>query len=137
MKDINLSEINDFFCSTFAGSDALHIPLNIDNVINLLPFASKLISSKYETHIRTGIITSKNILKMFAERITSAKKVTITGGVDMAREERLKKYDNIIEFFEQIYQNSHLIKLSKKSSGSEVNIHTNIFRMLSFLLKFY
>lgn len=124
MKDINLSEINDFFSSTFISSSEMNkIPLTIDNILIIIPFAIKLISSKYESHNKTGLHTSFNILKMFHERITNAKKVIFSGGVDMAREDRMKKYDVIIDYYEQIYKNQNLIKISKKSNEVRDNFH--------------
>jgi len=118
MKDISLSEINDFFNSTFVTTIEMNkIPLTIDNVITLMPFSIKLISSKYDSHNKTGICTAFNVLKVFYERITSAKKVILSGGIDMAREDRMKKYDIIIELYEQIYKNSNLIKICKKTTS--------------------
>ena len=41
-------------------------------------------------------------------------------GVDLAREERLKKCDQIIEQFEICYNSSHLAKLTKKNDQEVV-----------------
>ena len=114
MQDINLSEINDFFNSTLVPPEMVKLPLTIDHVLVIIPFAVKLIGSKYEPHIKTGIMTAYNILKMFYERITSAKKVIFSGGVDMAREDRMKKYDVIIDNYEHIYKDLSVIIKSKK-----------------------
>lgn len=118
MKDLSVS--NDFFNYSLIKNDINKVPLTLDNVISILPHIASLISSKYEVYIKNGVKSSWNILKCFSHRIVSMKNVPITGGVDLAREERLKKCDQIIEQFEKILTSHNIEKILKKQNNDDV-----------------
>jgi len=71
--------------------------LNYDNIAYLVPVATNLVNSKYETHILTGLFTILNILKQFGEPMIQIKTVPVGRGVDLAREQRIEKVDACID----------------------------------------
>jgi len=68
--------------------------------------------------------TAANILKCFSERIISVKNVNLTNAVDLAREERLKKCDSIIEMYEKISDISSITKIKSKQNNDDVKYST-------------
>ena len=73
--------------------------LNYENIAQILPHCISLVNSKYETHILAGLKATQNILKTFGPQIIQIKTVPISGGVDLAREERVKKCEACIDQF--------------------------------------
>jgi len=116
----------DVFNATFADGFSLN-SLTLDHAIVILPLALSLVKAKYESYIKTGIRTMENIFKKFSEGIKSAKTVPVFAGVDLAREERLKKGDQCIEVFKQIFEDVTMKKISDKSSevGKLAKRHLN------------
>ena len=79
--------------------------LNYDNIAQILPHAINLVNSKYETHILAGLKTSLNIMKVWgAEMIKIKCFQPVGGGVDLAREDRVKKVDTCIDQFMAFYK---------------------------------
>lgn len=71
--------------------------LNYENIAQIMPHANNLVNSKYETHILAGLKSTLNILKHWAPEIIKMKTIAIGGGVDLAREDRLKKVDACLD----------------------------------------
>ena len=62
-------------------------------------------NSKYETHILAGLKTSLNIIKVWGSEMIKIKCFQpVGGGVDLSREERVKKVDTCIDFFMTLYK---------------------------------
>jgi hypothetical protein len=58
-----------------------------------------MIDSKYETHNKCGLNSAYNVLLAFQKTIIEIKMSAAMGGVDLAREDRIKNCDNVIETF--------------------------------------
>lgn len=86
----------DVLSATFAKNQRLDL-LNYDNIAAIMPHATTLVNSKYETHILTGLRTALHILKQYADPMIAIKTTPVGRGVDLAREERLSKVDNCVE----------------------------------------
>lgn len=80
-----------------------------------MPHATNLINSKYETHILAGLKTSLNIIKLWGPEMIKIKTVVVSGGVDISREERVKKVDNCIDQFMALYKSKGFQKSLKRS----------------------
>ncbi len=52
----------DLLNYTFAENQKIE-SLNYDNIAQILPHATNLVNSKYETHLLAGLKTSYNIIK--------------------------------------------------------------------------
>lgn len=96
MNDITV--VNDVLNNTFAKNLRVEM-LNYENVTQLLPHTMQLVNSKYETHILAGLRSTLNILSHFAPQIIQLKTIPVGRGVDLAREERIRKCDACIEQF--------------------------------------
>lgn len=62
-----------------------------------MPHCRTLIESKYESHILAGLKATFNIVSHFGPEILKIKTVPVGLGVDLAREERIKKCDVCID----------------------------------------
>jgi len=58
--------VNDFISDTFALNQKLDL-LNMENTPAILAHCLKLINSKYESHVNTGIKAYNNIFKVFQD----------------------------------------------------------------------
>lgn len=97
------SVVMDVLNNTFAEGQKIDM-LNFGDVANILHHANSLINSKYESHIMAGLKTTINIMKSFGQQMIQIKTVPVGGGVDLAREERIKKCDVCIENLHSIYK---------------------------------
>mmetsp|Transcript_13029 Transcript_13029/g.20213 ORF Transcript_13029/g.20213 Transcript_13029/m.20213 type:complete len:189 (+) Transcript_13029:1077-1643(+) len=88
----------DFLNSTFAKNKRLDL-LNFDKIVLLMPYVQEMIDSKYETHNVAGLKSALNILRGFSQSIIDIKRTAVMGGVDLAREDRIRKADDVIEVF--------------------------------------
>lgn len=88
----------DILNSTFAKNKRMDM-LNFEKIALLMPHVQDMIDSKYETHMKAGLKSALNVLKAFQQQILQIKMTSVMGGVDLAREDRIKKCDDVIECF--------------------------------------
>jgi len=129
----DLSVTMDVFGYTFANGYGLHL-LTLDHAAIILSLALTLVHSKYECYVQVGLRTIDNIFKQFSEKIRSALTVPLLGGVDLAREERLKKSDLCLKQFKLILEDAGMKKIANKQSelGTQA---AKVMNSLSYLLK--
>ena len=106
-KDLGVA--NDFFIYGIINQDLNSLNLNTDDVISMFPIILNLCESKYDIYFKTGINSAWVILKLYYDRIISSKKSKFSYGVDLNREEKLKKYDKIFDYF---YKLSNLDRIN-------------------------
>ena len=99
----------DILNSTFAKNKRLEM-LNFEKVLLLMPHVQDLIDSKYETHMKAGLKSALNVLNAFSAQIIQIKQTNVMGGVDLAREDRLAKCDQVIEAFYQLSKSKSFLK---------------------------
>lgn len=103
--------------------------LNLEHCAQLLNLAKLLIDSKYESYIRTGINVTNLLLKQFRDIITSTLSAQVMGGVDLSREERVKKCDNCFNGFNGIFESSGLnrnVSRENQTGSLAKELHKNL-----------
>ena len=90
---------HDFLNYSLLQADPIRIPLTLDNCTLLLVHVISLINAKYPNYKKVGINCALVLLKLFMERIISTKNAITTNGIDLSREDRIKKCDKIIEHY--------------------------------------
>ena len=128
----DLSVAMDVLNSTFAKNQRLDL-LNYDNIAAILPHATALVNSRYESHILTGLKTAYHILKQFGETMVQIKTIPVARGVDLAREERIGKVDNCIEQFFKFNQSKGYQKAQTRA-GEVAEEAGRVKHLLSYLL---
>ncbi|CAD8153114.1 unnamed protein product [Paramecium octaurelia] len=83
----------------------------IDSLPMLLEKARILIESKYTSHIRGGLDFAWTTLNQFRDEILNIKLFNQLSKADLTREERIQKYDRVIEQFKIIAQTPKLQKI--------------------------
>ena len=106
MADVGLSKdlgvVNDFFRYALIKKDLNKISLKSDMAIQIFPIILKMIGCKYDIYFKTGVNTAWTILNLFSDPIIDAMKTPLSGGVDLNREEKIKKYEVIIDYFKRL-----------------------------------
>ena len=75
--------------------------------------AKEMINSKHLTLVKAGLEYMLQVVSLFKDEMIKLKTFgTDRGGVDLTREERLRRYDLLIEQYVEVYQSHRLKKLS-------------------------
>ena len=103
----------DIFNSTFSDGFNLHM-LTLEHAVSILPLSLTLVKGKYDCYIQVRLRTIDNMFKQFSEGIKSARTVPLFAGVDLEREERLKKGELCLAEFQKIMNDPIMNKISNK-----------------------
>ena len=112
LKDLGIA--NDYLNYSLIKKDIKLIYLNNDEVLKLFPTILLLLESKYDNYFKTAFQSAFVILKLYQNVIIDAKTCAFVSGVDLNREDKLKKYDKIIDFFYRIRISSKVAKNMNK-----------------------
>ena len=112
LKDLGIA--NDYLNYSLIKKDIKLIYLNNDEVLKLFPTILLLLESKYDNYFKTAFQSAFVILKLYQNIIIDAKSCAFVSGVDLNREDKLKKYDKIIDFFYRIRISSKVAKNMNK-----------------------
>jgi hypothetical protein len=80
--------------------------------------AKEMIQSKHMTVIKAGLEYILHVVSLFKDDMIKLKTFGMDKGVDLAREERLRRFDLLIEQYVEIYQSHRLKKLIEKKDES-------------------
>ena len=76
--------------------------------------AKEMINSKHMTIIKMGLDYLLQVVTLFKDDMIRLKTFGADKGVDLAREERLRRFDLLIEQYVEIYQSHRLKRLAEK-----------------------
>lgn len=93
--------------------------LNVDGVTIFVAKARILIESKFQQHIKMAVDIVRRALRQYRDEIIVIKNGATMNMVDLAREERIKKYDKLLAEFDVIRQMKRVEKLARHQD--EVN----------------
>ena len=141
LKDYSV--IKDFFYyAIISRDDITKIPLTLDSAIIMLPYVYILMKSKVDVYWKTACRAGITFLKIFMEKIENIMKNKKNGqGIgDKILEEKIKKCEEIVKIFKQIYESTFLRKLVnevKEGNNDKDNLAYAFFTDLQFFLKSY
>ncbi len=101
----DLGVINDYFRFCFIKKELNKINLNVDMALKIFPNIMQLVNSKHDIYFKTGINTAWVVLNYFSDQIIEVLKTPLFNGVDLNREEKIRKYKMIIDYFCQLREN--------------------------------
>ena len=104
-KNNDLGALNDYFRYTLIKKEPSQINLNIDMALNIFPKIFQMVNSKYDAYFKTGINTAWAILNYFSDQIIQVLKTPLFNGVDLNREEKVRKYKMLVEYFSDLRGN--------------------------------
>ena len=114
LNDLGLS--NDILNYAFIQTDLKNIDIRSDDLLILFPSIIKMINSKYDIYFKNGCLAAWNILKLYYNIIIQTKESIYYSpkGIDLNKEDKIKKYNIIIDYFHQLKNlpniNEHLRK---------------------------
>lgn len=135
MKDLGVT--NDVFNFAFLHTDLKRIELRASDAIIVLPEIIKLASSPYDSYFKHGIFSAWIVLKLFYEVILNTKGCVAVGqGLDLNREDKLKKYDIIIDYLTKVRNLSELSRrIMRKEQIEGLNLQKFVTELDYFLRK--
>ena len=137
LKDYSV--VKDFFDYAIISREDINlIPLTLDNAVVMLPYVNTLMKSKVDAYWKTACRAGMTFLKIFMEKIenTKTKKNNYPQmNVDPILEERVKKCDELIKVFKQIYQSSYLKNHIKQGDNENNSLAYAFFSDLQYFLK--
>lgn len=139
LKDYSV--VKDFFdYAIISRKDISRIPLTLDSALIMLPYVHTLMKSKIDVYWKTACRAGMTFLKIFMEKIENTKinkKNASPMQNDPILEERVKKCDELIKLFKQIYESAFLKKHIKKGDNENNSIAYAFFTDLQFFIKSY
>ena len=117
INDLNdLGIINDVINFSFIKTELKFMDVRSKEIVILFTAILKMCKSKYYVYFKNGILTAWKILNYLSNVIIQAKQNQYLnpGSIDVAKEDKLRVYDEIIRYFQEIIQldnfETHLIK---------------------------
>ena len=139
LKDYSV--IKDFFDYAIISREDINIiPLTLDSAVIMLPYVYKLMGSKLDVYWKTACRAGMTFLKLFMEKIQITKinqKNSSPMNIDPILEGRVKKCDELIKIFKQIYDSSYLKNHIKEGDNENNSLAYAFFSDLQFFLKDY
>ena len=138
LKDYSV--IKDFFYyAIITRDDITKIPLTLDSATVMLPYVYIFMKSRVDIYWKTACRAGMAFLKIFMEKIeiTIKSKKNAVGIGDKILEEKIKKCEETVKIFRQIYESPFLRKHMKEGSKEDTNLAYAFFTDLQFFLKSY
>ena len=107
LKDLNdLGIMNDVINFSIIKTELRYMDVRSKEILILFPSILKMCNSKYDWYFKNGILASWKILKYLDKVIIQAKQSQILNprNIDISKEDKIKVYDQIIEYFQEIIQ---------------------------------
>lgn len=125
---------HDFLNFSLLQSETIKIPLTLDNANILMTRIYDLINSSYHNYRLVGIKCATVILELFTERIITTKNAVYSQGIDLSREDRVKKCNKLVEQFINI-SNLDIIRFILSKHDREENEVFCIYFSCNLLLR--
>ena len=102
LKDLGVQ--NDLFNYALIKTDINNLDINSSDVISFFPMILNMVSSHYDIYFKNGILTAWKVLKLYYDVIINTKQSQMLNpkNIDLNREDKIKKYDIIINYFEKL-----------------------------------
>lgn len=109
-KDLGI--INDVVNFGFNKTPLKYMDMRSKEIVVIFPSIISMCSSKYDMYFKNGILAAWKILTYLDGVIVKAKQAQYLnpGGIDLALEDKIRIYDNIIEYFHQIIELENIKK---------------------------
>jgi hypothetical protein len=102
LKDLGVQ--NDLFNYALIKTEINNLDINSSDVISFFPMILNMVSSNYDIYFKNGILTAWKVLKLYYDVIINTKQSQMLNpkNIDLNREDKIKKYDIIINYFEKL-----------------------------------
>jgi katanin p80 WD40 repeat-containing subunit B1 len=93
-----------------------------------------MINSKHLSLIKAGLEYMLQVVTLFKDEMIKLKVFGSDRGVDLSREDRLRRYDQLIEQYVEVYQSHRLKKLAEKKDDTS-RLAEQLSSELAFIFK--
>ena len=139
LKDYSI--VKDFFYyAIISRQDITKIPLTLDSATVMLPYVHILMKSRIDVYWKNACRAGMTFLKIFMEKIeiVMKNKKGVVGTGDKILEENIKKCEETVKIFRQIYESSFLRKhIQEEKNDNQENLAYSFYTDLQFFLKSY
>ena len=139
LKDYSI--VKDFFYyAIISRQDITKIPLTLECAIVMLPYVHILMKSRIDVYWKTACRAGMTFLKIFMEKIEILMKNRkgVIGTGDKILEEKIKKCEETVKIFRQIYESSFLRRhIKEDGNNNQDNLAYCFYTDLQFFLKSY
>jgi hypothetical protein len=118
----DLGVINDCFRYSLIKKDLEKINLTIDMALKIFPNIIQMVNCKHDTYFKTGINTAWVVLNYFSEQIMQVLKTPVFNGVDLNREEKIRKYKILVDYFCKLRDNPRVQNNLKYKEIKNLNL---------------
>ena len=136
LKDLGVQ--NDLFNYALIKTDINNLDINSNDVISFFPMILNMVSSHYDIYFKNGILTAWKVLKLYYDVIINTKQSQMLNpkNIDLNREDKIKKYDIIINYFEKLRRIQNLSEhLNPKKEIVDLDLKKFIGELDYFLKK--
>jgi len=136
LKDLGVQ--NDLFNYALIKTDINNLDINSNDVISFFPMILNMVSSHYDIYFKNGILTAWKVLKLYYDVIINTKQSQMLNpkNIDLNREDKIKKYDIIINYFEKLRRIPNLSEhLNPKKEIVDLDLKKFIGELDYFLKK--
>ena len=136
LKDLGVQ--NDLFNYALIKTDINNLDINSNDVISFFPMILNMVSSHYDIYFKNGILTAWKVLKLYYDVIINTKQSQMLNpkNIDLDREDKIKKYDIIINYFEKLRRIPNLSEhLNPKKEIVDLDLKKFIGELDYFLKK--
>ena len=118
MNDIGI--INSFVLYAIIKTDLKRIDIGCSDANNLFTAIKSLVQSKDQHHFLNGVLSTWVLLRLFEDVIISTKQSQqMGGGIDLNKEDKIRKYDVFISNVKQIRNGSIFLDYYKNTPKLE------------------
>ena len=131
-----LEVINDVINFYFIKTELKHMDVRSKEIVLIFPVLIKMISSKYDIYFKNGILASWKILQYLSRVIIETKKNQNINNrnIDLEKEAKIKIYDQIISYFNEIKNLDNIGKyLNKERKLVGFNLADFVYELEQFL----
>jgi katanin p80 WD40 repeat-containing subunit B1 len=109
--------------------------VTIEGSVILVQKCRELIESKYLQHVKGGVEYSQKLLDFYKDELISIKTFAGLCKNDLARDQRVKNYDTLLQQFRQIAQMTRLRRLAQKNDDLSKHSRKLLNELLNMLQK--
>lgn len=132
----DLATLNDLYNFAFIKTELNYIDIKVSDVITVFPTLLEMCSSNYDIYFKNGVLALWKLLKLYEQVIINTKQNQLCGiGIDISKEDKIRKYDIIISYFDKFVTSQSLARRLKGKQIDGLDLQKFVGEVKYFLNK--
>ena len=132
----DLATLNDLYNFAFIKTELNYIDIKVSGVITVFPTLLEMCSSNYDIYFKNGVLALWKLLKLYEQVIINTKQNQLCGiGIDISKEDKIRKYDIIISYFDKFVTSQSLARRLKGKQIDGLDLQKFVGEVKYFLNK--